>query len=89
MCTQKSPIVCYNGSNYDYHFLIKKLSEQFKGKFNYLGENSEKYIAFSVPIEKEVTRIDKYGEKVTRIISYRLQFINSARFGNLIIKSCR
>ena len=82
-------MVCYNGSNYDYHFLTKKLSEQFKGKFNYLGENSEKYIAFSVPIEKEVTRIDKYGEKVTRVISYRLQFINSARFGNLIIKSCR
>ena len=31
-------------------------------------------------MEKEVKRIDKNGEKVTKAISYRLKFIDSARF---------
>ena len=33
----------------------------------------------SVPIEKEVIRIDKNGEKIMKTISYRLQFIDSKR----------
>ena len=35
---------------------------------------------FSVPIEKEVTRFDKKGREITKTTSYRLQFIDSARF---------
>ena len=50
-------IVFHNGCNYDYHFMMKKLSEDFKEKFSCLGENNEKYILFLVPIEKEVTII--------------------------------
>ena len=34
----------------------------------------------TVPIEKEVTRIDKNGEEVKKNISYILQFIDSVRF---------
>ena len=34
----------------------------------------------SVPIEKEVTRICKNGEEISKAISYKLQFIDSARF---------
>ena len=45
-----------------------------------MGENTEKYITFTVPIEKGVTRIDKNREEVTKNISYILQFIDSARF---------
>ena len=45
----------------------------------FLEENTEKYITFTVPIEKEVTRMDKNGE-VTKNISYVLQFIDSLRF---------
>ena len=45
----------------------------------FLEENTEKYITFTVPIEKEVTRMDKNGE-VTKNISYVLQFIDSPRF---------
>ena len=45
-------IVFPNGSNYDYHFIIKELTEESEGKFTCLGENTEKYMAF-VPIEKE------------------------------------
>ena len=33
--------------------MINELAK-FKGKFNFLRENSEKYITFSVPIEKKV-----------------------------------
>ena len=35
----------------------------------------EKYKTFTVPIEKEVTRIDKNGKEITKNISYILQFI--------------
>ena len=46
----------------------------------FLEENTEKYITFTVPIEKEVTRIDKNGEEITKNISYILQFIDSGGF---------
>ena len=46
------PVVFHNGSTYDYHFIIKELAEEFKGEFECLGENTEKYITFSVPIKK-------------------------------------
>ena len=47
---------------------------------NWKKENTEKYIIFTVPIEKEVIRIDKNGEEFTKNISYILQFIDSSRF---------
>ena len=56
------PIVFHNESNYDYHFIIKGLAEEFKKQFTCLGENTEKYITVSAPIEKEVTTIDENGE---------------------------
>ena len=68
------------GLNYDYHFIKKELAKEFKKQFTCLGENTEKYITFTVPIEKEVIRINKKGEEVTKIISYILRFIDSARF---------
>ena len=46
------PIVFHNGSNYDYHFMIKELANEFEGQFECLGENTEKYKIFCVPIEK-------------------------------------
>ena len=33
---------------------------------NSLGENTEKYITFTVTIEKEVRRTDKNGEEITK-----------------------
>ena len=36
-----------------------ELAEEFKKQFTCSGENTEKYITFTVPIEKEVTRIEK------------------------------
>ena len=62
------------------HFIMKKLAKAFKKQFSCLAENTKKYITFTVPTEKEVTRIDKNGEEVTKSISYILQFIDSSRF---------
>ena len=55
------PVVFHNGSTYDYHFIIKELAEEFEGEFECLGENTEKYITFSVPIKKAITKKDKDG----------------------------
>ena len=66
---KRIPIAFHNGPNYDYHFIIEKLAEEFKKQFTYLKENTEKYVTFTVPIEKEVIRIDKNGEEITKNIS--------------------
>ena len=65
-------IVFHNGSTYDHHFVIKQLAKEFEGNFNCLGENTEKYITFSVPIKKEL-----HNDKA---IIYKLKFIDSYRF---------
>ena len=87
------PIVFHNGSNYDYHFIIKTLTKEFKKQFTSLGENTEKYLNFTVPIEKKVMRINKNGERITKNISNILQFIDNARFmasslSNLVNNLC-
>ena len=49
---KKTPIVFHNGPNYDYYFIVKELAEEFKQLFTCSGEKNEKYITFTVPIEK-------------------------------------
>ena len=66
------PVVFHSGSSYDYHFIIKGLAEEFDGDFECLGENKEKYITFSVPIQKESNEDEA--------IIYRIKFIDSFRF---------
>ena len=53
------PIVFHNESNYDYCFIIKELAKEFKKQVTCLEESTEKYITFTVPIEKEVIRNHK------------------------------
>ena len=67
------PIVFQNGSIYDYHFIIKKIVKEFEGNFECLGENTEKYITFSVPIKKTIKNKDIE-------ITYKIKFIDSFRF---------
>ena len=74
---KKTPIYFHIGSNYDYHFIIKVTKKEFKKQFTFLGENNEKHVTFTVPIEKEVTKIDKNGDEITKNRSYILQFIDS------------
>ena len=67
------PIVFHNGSTYDYHFIIKELVKEFDGNFECLGENTEKYITFSVPTKKEIRNKDIE-------ITYKIRLIDSYRF---------
>ena len=62
----------HNGYTYDYHVIVKELAKDFKDKFECLGENTEKYITFTVPIEKE-------GDDDKPIV-YKIKFIDSFRF---------
>ena len=67
------PVVFHNGSTYDYHFIIKELVKEFDGNFECLGESTEKYITFSVPIKKKIKNKDIE-------ITYKIKFIDSYRF---------
>ena len=50
----------HNGSTYDYHFIINQLANEFKGKLEGLGQNTEKYITFSVPIKKKLIMVKQF-----------------------------
>ena len=63
----------HNGSIYDYHCIIKELVKEFESNFECLGENTEKYITFSVPIKKKIENKDLE-------VTYKIKFIDSYRF---------
>ena len=69
---QEIHVKIHNGSKYDYHFIIIELAEEFKGEFECLGENTEKYVSFSVPIKKE--------HDSDEAVTYKLNFIDTCRF---------
>ena len=61
--TTKIPKVFHNGSTYDYHFIIKELAEECEGQVECLGEDTEKYITFSVPVKKDLTNVNQLHTK--------------------------
>ena len=65
------PVMFHNGSVYDYHFIIKYLAREFNGNFECLGENTEKYISFTVPFKKMIN-----GKKS----KYKIRISDSYRF---------
>ena len=71
------PIVFHNGCTYDYHFIMKELVKEFNGNFECLGENTEKYITFSVPIKKKIENKDLE-------ITYKIKCIDSYRFMSVL-----
>ena len=64
-------IVFYNGSNYDYHFTMYVRREEFGGNFICFGDNTQKYITFTVPTEKKVISMNKSRKEITKAKSYR------------------
>ena len=66
------PVMFHNGSTHDYHFIIKKLAKEFEDQFECLGENTEKYITFSVPIKKDLDN--------GKVITYKIKFNDRFRF---------
>ena len=69
---QEIPVNIYNSSEYDYHFLSKESAAEFKGEFECLGENTEKYISVSVPIKQEHDN--------DKTITYNIKFVDTCRF---------
>ena len=49
--------------------IVKELAEEFKGQLECLGENTEKYLTFSVPVKKELEN--------DNTITYKVKFIDS------------
>ena len=66
------PIVFHNFSNYDFHLIIKHLAKHFNGPFSCLGENTEKYIIFSICKLKKTSNNKKS-------IAYQMKFVDSFR----------
>ena len=66
------PVAFHSGSTYDCHFIIKELAEECEGQFECLGENTEKYITFSVPIKKQLDNV--------KMITCKIKFIDSFKF---------
>ena len=61
--------------------IINNLSKEFYGQLECLGENTEKYITFSVPVSKELDN----GKTIT----YKLKFIDSFRFMSTSLTSLK
>ena len=69
------PLVFHNDSIYDNFLIIKQISKDFNGYFTCTGENTKKYISFSMNMIKKDT-----NNKKKRPETYRLKFIDSYRF---------
>ena len=54
--TKDIPIIFHNGSTYEYHFIIKEPAKEFKGEFECLGENTDKYITFLCQSTKKLQK---------------------------------
>ena len=76
--TKFVPVVLHNGSKYDNHLIIKQLAKDFNCYFSCIGENTEKYISFSVTFIKESAN----SNKKKKPDAYSLRFIDSFRFMN-------
>ena len=48
-------IIFHNGSNYDYHLMIKELAKESK----YLGKNTERYNIFLFQLRKKLKKLIK------------------------------
>ena len=70
---KNTPIIFHNGSKYDYHFIIRELATEPEGNFECPGENTEKYVTFSVPIKKRI-------ENKNMDVTYKIKFVDSFRF---------
>ena len=72
--SKEIPIGFCNGYKYDCRFIIKELAEEFE-KNTCLGENNDKYITFTAPMEKEVTKMIKMATQEMIKMEKKLQKI--------------
>ena len=65
--SKEIPPIFHNGSKYDYHFIIKKLTKEFKGQFECLGEH-----------KKELKNAKNIAYKIKLIDSFRFMSSSSS-----------
>ena len=68
-------VVLHNKLSYDYHFIIKELANEYEGQC--LGKNTEEKLEL---INKFQNSNDKNSNESVSTISYKIKFIDSARF---------
>ena len=70
----------HNGSNCDYHLIIKKLAKEFKEQFGYLGANTGKYITFSTNSKKymKMIKCNIYNEIINSVRITSVRFMVSS-----------
>ena len=59
--------------------MVKHLSENFSLKeFDYLGENTKKYISFSVKLKSTEVKINRKKTQTSKDIKHYIKFINKS-----------
>ena len=53
------PVAFHNGPNHENQFIIKQLAKDFNGYFSCIGENTEKYISFSITMFEKSDNLKK------------------------------
>ena len=87
--TKEIPVVFHNDSRYYYRFIIKKLAEEFKEQLECFGENTEKYIVFSVPLEKELDNSKVVTCKIKSIDTLRFMLSSLSNLADILLKDLR
>ena len=64
-------VVFHRGSNYDYHFIMKDITNEFEGEC--LGENKEKVETFLVLVKNEIIKTDKEGNEKVKIMFSKIK----------------
>ena len=72
------PVVFHNDSNYHYQFIIKELAKELKGQC--FGGKYRKVQTLFYSNRKISYKKDKDGNESVVTISYKIKFIDSARF---------
>lgn len=74
----------HTDSIYEYNVIIIVLAEEFEGQFKVLGVNTEKYVTFSVPVQKEIENDKKKKKNSMQDKNYLQRKI----YGKFTINSC-
>ena len=71
------PVVFNNGSNYNYHFVIKELANEFVGKLECLGENTNSNYNYHFVIKEFANayeeKLECLGKKTEKYKSFQFQ----------------
>ena len=74
------PVAFHNGSNYDYHFIIKELTNEFERQFNFLSYLFSPINFLFSPVCLFHNLKCKDGNESVETISYKIKFMDSMRF---------